>query len=76
MFGPGLKIIRPCKKLFGVKMIPILFRSCSLYCLNAFKGSYEQIVSMLYEEEDDNEEEGDMQAKMIEHSENNLPPEE
>ncbi|RNA39044.1 leucine-rich repeat-containing 63 isoform X1 [Brachionus plicatilis] len=36
-FGDGLKLIKPCEKIFGVRFLPFLFISCSLECLNQFK---------------------------------------
>ena len=38
-YDEGLKIIRPCLKVFGVKYLPFLFVSCSPACFNKFKTS-------------------------------------
>lgn len=37
IYGSGLKLIRPCLKIFGVKFLPFLFNSCSPICRNEFK---------------------------------------
>ena len=37
IFDGGLKLIRPCVKIFGVKYLPFLFHSCSIECYNTFR---------------------------------------
>ena len=38
-FDEGLRIIRPCEKIFGVKYLPFLFNICTPKCYNLFKKS-------------------------------------
>lgn len=40
VFGDGLRIIKPCEKIFGVKFLPFLFYSCSSECYFLFKKNY------------------------------------
>lgn len=48
-FGEGLSMIRPVPRLFGVKQVPIIFRSCSPTCLQAFRSmSGKQMAQLLY----------------------------
>ncbi|XP_074657962.1 uncharacterized protein LOC141910963 [Tubulanus polymorphus] len=37
MYGPGIRLIRPCTKIFGVKNVPFLFNSCSPQCADMFR---------------------------------------
>ncbi|KAK7090541.1 leucine-rich repeat-containing protein 63-like [Littorina saxatilis] len=37
-YGPGIRMIRPVPKLFGVKHLPIMFQACSPTCYEAFRG--------------------------------------
>ncbi len=36
-FGDGLKLIKPCVKIFGVKYLPFMFKCCSPQCFERFK---------------------------------------
>jgi len=47
-YGEGLKLIRPCLKIFGVKYMPFMFQCCSPRCLNRYKRQ-----KSFYEETDD-----------------------
>ena len=48
-FGPGLRMIRPVPKLFGVKYLPIMFRACSPTCFEAFRNmGGQQLALFLY----------------------------
>ncbi|KAL8588853.1 hypothetical protein ACOMHN_011568 [Nucella lapillus] len=48
-YGPGLRMIRPVPKLFGVKHLPIMFRACSPTCFEAFRGmAGQQLAQFLY----------------------------
>ncbi|XP_039255800.2 uncharacterized protein LOC120332587 [Styela clava] len=35
-YGPGLKIVRPCSEIWGIKRIPFIFKSCSPSCYSRF----------------------------------------
>ncbi|XP_022102059.1 leucine-rich repeat-containing protein 63-like isoform X2 [Acanthaster planci] len=48
LYGPGLRVIRPCSKAFGVRKLPFLFTSCSPYCRDSFLTSVESLTQMLY----------------------------
>ncbi|XP_041354952.1 uncharacterized protein LOC121372602 [Gigantopelta aegis] len=48
LFGPGLKIIRPAAKMFGIKCLPFMFRACSPSCLKVFQNSTDSLYDMLY----------------------------
>uniref|UniRef100_A0A1I8ITN3 Leucine-rich repeat-containing protein 51 n=1 Tax=Macrostomum lignano TaxID=282301 RepID=A0A1I8ITN3_9PLAT len=49
-FGPGLRLIRPAKKLFGVRYLPLLFTACSPHCRSVFlrSDSSEGLAERLY----------------------------
>lgn len=36
LYGPGLRIIRPCTEIWGIKRIPFIFYSCSPDCYTTF----------------------------------------
>ncbi|CAF0740069.1 unnamed protein product [Brachionus calyciflorus] len=36
-YGNGLRLVKPCEKIFGVKYLPFLFLSCSPECFNKFR---------------------------------------
>ena len=48
LYGPGLRVIRPCSKAFGVRKLPFLFTCCSPYCRDTFLSSVESLTQMLY----------------------------
>ncbi|XP_002130160.2 uncharacterized protein LOC100180427 [Ciona intestinalis] len=49
MYGPGLRIIRPCSEIWGIKRIPFIFRSCSPSCYSDFISNVDPKVSeMIY----------------------------
>ncbi|XP_038051222.1 uncharacterized protein LOC119724305 [Patiria miniata] len=52
LYGPGLRIIRPCSKAFGVRKLPFIFTSCSPYCRDTFLTSVESLTQMLYMDDD------------------------
>ncbi|XP_064638734.1 leucine-rich repeat-containing protein 63-like isoform X2 [Lineus longissimus] len=51
-YGPGIRLIRPCNKIFGVKNLPFLFRSCSPYCAKVFSSSTDTIMDIIYGDDD------------------------
>ncbi|XP_071797975.1 uncharacterized protein [Asterias amurensis] len=52
LYGPGLRVIRPCSKAFGVRKLPFIFNCCSPYCRDTFNSSVESLTQMLYWEDD------------------------
>ncbi|MBN3308166.1 LRC63 protein, partial [Amia calva] len=50
MSGPGLKLIRPCEKIFGVRKLPFLFSACSPSCYKKFSTQTTNLVQVLYGE--------------------------
>lgn len=49
MFGPGLRIIRPCSEIWGIKKIPFIFQSCSPQCYSRFIHNTDpKITEMIY----------------------------
>nr|CAB3262568.1 uncharacterized protein LOC100180427 [Phallusia mammillata] len=36
MYGPGLRIIRPCSEIWGIKRMPFIFQACSPLCYSQF----------------------------------------
>ncbi|XP_072039785.1 uncharacterized protein [Amphiura filiformis] len=60
VFGPGLRIIRPCSQAFGVKKLPFLFTCCSPHCRDWFMESVESLTSILYEEDGDEDGGGEL----------------
>nr|XP_015219530.1 PREDICTED: leucine-rich repeat-containing protein 63 isoform X1 [Lepisosteus oculatus]XP_015219531.1 PREDICTED: leucine-rich repeat-containing protein 63 isoform X1 [Lepisosteus oculatus]XP_015219532.1 PREDICTED: leucine-rich repeat-containing protein 63 isoform X1 [Lepisosteus oculatus] len=50
LFGPGLRLIRPCEKIFGVRKVPFLFSACSPSCYESFTTQTENLVQLLYGE--------------------------
>ncbi|XP_063728820.1 leucine-rich repeat-containing protein 63-like [Symsagittifera roscoffensis] len=51
MFGEGLKVVRPARKIFGVTNVPFLFVSCSPYCLTEFNNNSKNTAKHIYKEE-------------------------
>lgn len=48
-FGPGLRIIRPCTEIWGIKRLPFVFQSCSPSCYSTFIHNIDpQISELLY----------------------------
>jgi len=56
LVGDGLTLIRP-GSLFGVKNVPFLFKSCSHYCARFFMKNNENLLDLIYDDEDDFKEE-------------------
>ena len=48
LYGEGMRIIRPVSRIFNIKNIPILFRSCSPYCKMMFMNNTESLTDLLY----------------------------
>lgn len=46
----SFQTVRPVKKLFGVKNVPILFNCCSEGCLDSFLKSEDNLKMSLYGE--------------------------
>ncbi|XP_078614118.1 uncharacterized protein LOC144883440 isoform X2 [Branchiostoma floridae x Branchiostoma japonicum] len=51
LYGPGIRLIRPCSKIFGIKKLPFLFVACSPHCHNIFMTSTASISKLLYEDD-------------------------
>ena len=47
-YGPGIRIIRPCTLIFGVRNLPFLFHSCGPDCATTFMKSAEGISDIIY----------------------------
>ncbi|XP_023930593.1 leucine-rich repeat-containing protein 63 [Lingula anatina] len=56
LYGPGLRLIRPASKIFGIKNLPFLFVSCSPYCANMFLKSTDSISELIYGSDQEQEE--------------------
>lgn len=53
-YGPGLRILRPCNEIWGIKRIPFLFQSCSPACYANFVENSDPIISeMIYGQQSD-----------------------
>ncbi|XP_007889934.1 leucine-rich repeat-containing protein 63 isoform X1 [Callorhinchus milii] len=48
MYGSGLRIIRPCRKIFGIENLPFLFHSCSPSCKAHFMMQTESLINVIY----------------------------
>ncbi|XP_078512148.1 leucine-rich repeat-containing protein 63 [Lissotriton helveticus] len=48
MYGQGLRFIRPCKKIFGVRMLPFMFAACSPSCYENFMSQKDSLIESLY----------------------------
>lgn len=46
-FGPGLKIIRPCTEIWGMRRLPFIFQSCSPPCYSDFIHNTDPKISEL-----------------------------
>nr|XP_054771313.1 uncharacterized protein LOC129279242 [Lytechinus pictus] len=55
LYGPGLRIIRPCRRAYGVKQVPFIFISCSPACRDFFMVNTQSLSDLLYEDESDEE---------------------
>ncbi|CAH2224060.1 leucine-rich repeat-containing 63 isoform X1 [Pelobates cultripes] len=49
LYGQGLCFIRPCEKIFGIRKLPFMFRSCSVSCYETFMHQTESLDEHLYE---------------------------
>ncbi|KAM9319951.1 leucine-rich repeat-containing protein 63 [Gastrophryne carolinensis] len=47
--GEGLRFIRPCEKIFGIRKLPFMFHSCSPSCYRNFMSQTESLSQYLYE---------------------------
>ncbi|XP_067848661.1 uncharacterized protein [Heptranchias perlo] len=36
LYGPGLRLIRPCRRIFNIESLPFLFHACSPFCYKWF----------------------------------------
>ncbi|XP_029493685.1 leucine-rich repeat-containing protein 63 isoform X2 [Oncorhynchus nerka] len=51
MYGPGLKVIRPCYNIFGLHRVPFVFYACTPACHWNFKIQTKSLSSLLYGED-------------------------
>ncbi|XP_041699365.2 leucine-rich repeat-containing protein 63-like [Coregonus clupeaformis] len=51
MYGPGLKVIRPCYNIFGLHRVPFIFNACTPACHWNFKNQTKSLSSVLYGED-------------------------
>ncbi|XP_046902458.1 uncharacterized protein LOC124485137 [Hypomesus transpacificus] len=51
LFGPGLRIIRPCQNMFGLRRVPFIFYACTPTCYSNFRNQTDNLSSLLYGEE-------------------------
>ncbi|XP_069826256.1 leucine-rich repeat-containing protein 63 [Dendropsophus ebraccatus] len=47
--GEGLRFIRPCEKIFGIRKLPFVFHACSPSCYRSFMCQTESLTYHLYE---------------------------
>ncbi|XP_068121313.1 leucine-rich repeat-containing protein 63 [Hyperolius riggenbachi] len=47
--GEGLRFIRPCEKIFGIRKLPFMFHACSPHCYRSFMSQTESLTDLLYE---------------------------
>ncbi|XP_069614374.1 leucine-rich repeat-containing protein 63 [Ranitomeya imitator] len=47
--GEGLRFIRPCEKIFGIRKLPFIFHSCSSSCYRSFMCQTESLTHHLYD---------------------------
>ncbi|XP_073470245.1 leucine-rich repeat-containing protein 63 isoform X2 [Aquarana catesbeiana] len=47
--GEGLRFIRPCEKIFGIRQLPFMFHACSPSCYRSFMSQTESLTKHLYE---------------------------
>ncbi|XP_056411365.1 leucine-rich repeat-containing protein 63 isoform X2 [Hyla sarda] len=47
--GEGLRFIRPCEKIFGIRKLPFIFHACSPSCYRSFMCQTESLSNHLYE---------------------------
>lgn len=55
VYGPGLRIIRPCRRAYGVKQVPFFFISCSPECRDFFMTNTQSLTDLLYDEDDNDD---------------------
>lgn len=48
LYGSGLRMIRPIARIFGIRNLPFMFRSCSPDCFQKFHNSTADLIEMLY----------------------------
>ncbi|MBN3277696.1 LRC63 protein, partial [Polyodon spathula] len=48
LYGSGLRIIRPCEKIFGINNLPFMFCSCSPSCYKNFRAQTDNLYDILY----------------------------
>lgn len=48
LYGSGLRIIRPCEKIFGINNLPFMFYSCSPSCYKNFRTQTDNLYDILY----------------------------
>ncbi|XP_044142950.1 leucine-rich repeat-containing protein 63 isoform X2 [Bufo gargarizans] len=47
--GEGLRFIRPCEKIFGIRKLPFMFHACSPSCYRSFMSQTESLTHQLYD---------------------------
>ncbi|XP_069496485.1 leucine-rich repeat-containing protein 63 isoform X2 [Ambystoma mexicanum] len=48
LYGQGFRLIRPCKKIFGVRKLPFMFSACSPSCYESFMSQKDTLSESLY----------------------------
>ncbi|XP_071838060.1 uncharacterized protein [Apostichopus japonicus] len=51
LYGPGLRIIRPCSRAFGVAHLPFFFTACSPQCRDSFMQNVESVSAIIYRDD-------------------------
>ncbi|XP_075255102.1 uncharacterized protein LOC142347853 [Convolutriloba macropyga] len=51
MFGDGLRVVRPARRIFGTANVPFLFTCCSPYCMTEFNANSGNTAQYIYREE-------------------------
>ncbi|XP_063808882.1 leucine-rich repeat-containing protein 63 [Pseudophryne corroboree] len=46
--GDGLRFIRPCNKIFGIRKLPFVFHACSPSCYRSFMSQTDSLTQHLY----------------------------
>ncbi|KAM4796008.1 leucine-rich repeat-containing protein 63 [Rhinophrynus dorsalis] len=49
LYGQGLRFIRPCEKMFGIRKLPFMFNACSQSCYKSFMCQTESLAMHLYD---------------------------
>ncbi|XP_071511291.1 uncharacterized protein [Diadema antillarum] len=52
LYGPGLRLIRPCRKIYGVRQVPFFFIACSPSCRDYFLENTRSLTDLIYEDDE------------------------